>query len=155
MRNIVAGEALGRIGTAVVQGAVIMLGAAVLFRVTWGQPLAAVLLMTVFATVAGAAGMLLGSVARTPQQAIATGLLVGIGLSALGGAMMPLELYSPTLRSIAHVTPHAWAADAFATLVRHGGTVTEILPELAVLVGYAAVLFAAASWVLRRRLLNP
>ena len=155
VRSIVAGEALGRIGTAVVQGAVIMLGAAVLFRVTWGQPLAAVLLMTLFATVAGAAGMLLGSVARTPQQAIATGLLVGIGLSALGGTMMPLELYSPTLRTVAHITPHAWAADAFATLVRHGGNLADILPELAILAGYAAVLFAAASWVLRLRLLNP
>ena len=155
VRNILAGEALGRIAVAVVQGTVIMLGAALLFGVAWGQPLAAVLLMTAFATVAGAAGMLLGSVARTPQQAIATGLLVGIGLSALGGSMMPLEFFSPTLRAVAHVTPHAWAADGFAALVRHDGTVGDVLLELAVLVGYAAVLFAAASWVLRRRLLRP
>jgi ABC-2 type transport system permease protein len=153
--GIVLGEALGRVGVAVVQGLVIMLGSALVFGVTWGQPLGAGLLMLVFATVAGAAGLLLGAAANTPQQAIATGLLVGIGLSALGGSMMPLEFFSPTMLKVAHLTPHAWAADGFATLVRHDGTVVDVLPQIAVLLGFAAVLFALGSWVLRRRITQP
>jgi ABC-2 type transport system permease protein len=153
--GIVLGEALGRVGVAVVQGLVIMLGSALIFGVTWGQPLGAGLLMLVFATVAGAAGLLLGAAASTPQQAIATGLLVGIGLSALGGSMMPLEFFSPTMLKVAHVTPHAWAADGFATLIRHDGTVVDVLPQIAVLLGFAAVLFALGSWVLRRRITQP
>jgi linearmycin/streptolysin S transport system permease protein len=150
--GIVLGEALGRVGVAVVQGLVIMLGSALIFGVSWGNPLGAGLLMLVFATVAGAAGLLLGAAAGTPQQAISIGLLVGIGLSALGGSMMPLEFFSPTMLKVAHLTPHAWAADGYATLVRHGGSVLDVLPELGVLVAFAAALFTAGSWVLRRRI---
>lgn len=154
LSTIVAGEALGRVATAVVQGLVIMAGAALIFGVSWGSPLGAALLMLLFATVAGGAGMLLGAVARTAQQSIAVGLLIGLGLSALGGSMMPLEFYSSTMLTVAHATPHAWAADGFATLVRHDGTVLDILPELGVLTGYAAVLFVLGAWSLRRRILR-
>jgi ABC-2 type transport system permease protein len=58
--TIVAGEALGRIIVAAFQGVLIMVGAAVVFGVSWGDPLAAGLLMLFFAAVAGGAGMLLG-----------------------------------------------------------------------------------------------
>lgn len=152
--TIVAGEALGRVAIAVVQGLVIMLGAALLFGVSWGNPVAAALLMLLFATVAGAAGMVLGAVATNVQQSIAVGLLAGLGISALGGSMMPLEFFSPTMLTVAHLTPHAWAADGFATLVRHDGTVLDILLELGVLATFAAALFLVGSWALRRRILS-
>lgn len=152
--TIVAGEALGRIAVAVAQGLVIMAGAALVFGVAWGSPVAAALLMVLFASVAGGAGLLLGALARTPQQSIAFGLLLGLGLSALGGSMMPLEFFSPGMLTLAHATPHAWAADGFATLVRHGGTVADVLPQLAVLAAYAAALFLLGAWNLRRRILS-
>lgn len=152
--SIVAGEALGRIAIAVVQGAVIMAGSALLFGVSWGSTPGAIALMVLFAAVAGGAGLLLGAISRNPQQAIGAGLLVGLGLSALGGSMMPLEFYSSTMLTVAHFTPHAWAAEGFATLVRRDGGLTDILGELAVLLGYAVALFALGSWVLRRRILR-
>lgn len=151
--TIVAGEALGRVAIAAVQGLVIMFGAALLFGVSWGAPVAAALLMLSFATVAGGAGMVLGAVATNVQQATAVGLLAGLGISALGGSMMPLEFFSPTMLIVAHLTPHAWAAGGFATLVRHDGTVLDILPELGVLATFAAALFLVGSWALRRRIL--
>lgn len=42
------------------------------------------------------------------QQAVATSLLLGLGLGALGGCMVPLEILSATIRTLAHATPHAW-----------------------------------------------
>jgi ABC-2 type transport system permease protein len=155
VRTIVAGEALGRVAVAVAQGLVIMTGAALVFGVSWGNPVGAALVMLCFAAVAGAAGLLLGALAGTPQQSIAIGLLVGLGLSALGGCMMPLEFYSPTMLKVAHLTPHAWGADGFATLVRHGGSAADVLPELLVLLGYAGALFTLGAWSLRRRILHP
>jgi ABC-2 type transport system permease protein len=152
--GIVAGEALGRVAIAVVQGIVIMAGSALVFRVSWGNAFGAAAVMVVFAVVAGAAGLLLGSVSRTEQQAIGAGLLLGLGLAALGGTMMPLDFFSPTMLVVAHFTPHAWAGDAFATLVRHDGSIVDILPDLGVLVMYAAVLFVLGSWALRRRILR-
>jgi ABC-2 type transport system permease protein len=154
LSSIVAGEALGRIAVAALQGMLIMTGASLFFGVSWGDPIAAGVLMLSFAVVAGAAGMLLGSLASSGPQAIASGLLVGLGLSALGGTMMPLEFFSPTLLRFAHLTPHAWAADGFAALVRHDGTLVSILPQLGVLAVYATVLLALAAWSMRWRILQ-
>ena len=153
--SIVTGEALGRIAIAVLQGGIIMAGSALLFGVSWGSPLVAVLLMLAFAVAAGGAGMLMGSVASSTEQAIALGLLLALGMGALGGSMMPLELFSPTMNTVAHLTPHAWAADGFAELVRHDGGLRDVLNELGVLFAYGAVLFAAASWGLRRSIARP
>jgi ABC-2 type transport system permease protein len=150
--TIVRGEALARVSMTLLQAAIIMAGSALLFQVNWGDPLGAGLLVIAFALVASAVGLLLGTLARSSEMAIGTGLLLALGMAALGGAMMPLELFSPTLRKVAHVTPHAWAADGFSTLITHGGGVSGILPELGVLLGAAAVLFTVGAWLLRRRL---
>jgi hypothetical protein len=36
-------------------------------------------------------------------------LLLGLGLGALGGCMVPLEVFSPVMQRVAHATPQAWA----------------------------------------------
>jgi ABC-2 type transport system permease protein len=149
-RTIIAGEALGRYAVAVLQGVIIMVGSALLFGVTWGEPLAATAIMLTFALVASGAGMLLGSMASTEQQAIGIGLLLGLGMAALGGSMMPLDFFSQTLRLIADITPHAWANAAFAELIRHDADIVAVLPNLAVLGAAAATLFALAAWRLRK-----
>jgi len=98
--------------------------------------------------------VLAGSVFRNEQQANGVGLLLSLGLGALGGSMMPLEFFSPALRTVAFLTPHGWANDAFATLVLKGGGLGDILANLAVLLAYAAVLLALGTWLLRRSLLS-
>lgn len=148
---IVLGEGLGRVAVALVQGVVIVAGTSLLFGVRWGDPIAAGVLLLVFALVAGGAGMVLGAVFRTEQQVGAAALMLGIGFAALGGSMVPLELFGDTVRTIALVTPHAWANNAFAELARHGGLV-DVLPEIGVLAGYAVVLFAFGAWRLHRSL---
>lgn len=73
-------------------------------------------------------------------------------LAALGGAMLPLELFSPTMRTIAHLTPHAWAAEGFAILVRRGGGLVDVLPQVGVLLSIAFAVLVVAAWRLRRTL---
>jgi ABC-2 type transport system permease protein len=148
--TVIAGEAGGRLTVAILQGVIIMVGSAFIFGVNWGNPVAAAALMVAFALVASGAGLLMGATARTPQQSLAFGLLLSLGLAALGGAMMPLDLFPPTIRTLAHLTPHAWATEGFAELVRHGGGLTDILPQLGVLLATATVLTVLASWRLRR-----
>lgn len=101
------------------------------------------------------AGMLMGSIFSNDQQASGIGVVLALGLAALGGAMLPIELFSDTMRQVAHITPHAWALDAFAVLVREGGTTLDILTELGVLAGYATVLLGLASWRLRVAITRP
>jgi ABC-2 type transport system permease protein len=85
-------------------------------------------------------------------MAIGAGLLLALSMAALGGAMMPLEFFTPTMRTVAHLTPHAWAGEGFSTLLAHGGGVADVTTELLVLTAAAAVLFAGSGWLLRHRL---
>jgi ABC-2 type transport system permease protein len=155
VNTIVAGESAGRFAVAFVQGVYIMLLTWVIFRVDWGDALGAALILLVFSAVGAGAGMLMGAALDNDQQAAGIGVVASLGLGALGGAMLPLELFSPTLKMVAHATPHAWALDGFAELVRRGGNTFDILPELGVLVLYAVVLLALAAWRLRVAITRP
>jgi ABC-2 type transport system permease protein len=93
--------------------------------------------------------MLIGAIMQNDEQAAGVTVLAGLALGALGGTMLPLELYNSTMNSIAHITPHAWAIDAFTDMGRHGATLVDVLPEVGVLGAMALLLIALASWRLR------
>jgi len=96
----------------------------------------------------------LGSLARTPQQVTALAPPLGIVLGMLGGCMWPLEIVGPTLRSIGHATPHAWAVNALMRVVGAGAGPADVAVELGVLTGFAAGFLIAAFLVFRRTLLS-
>ncbi len=148
--TIIVGEALGRYGVVLIQGIYIVAFSWIAFGVFWGDPLGAAATILAFGAVCAGFAMFMGSVFRNDEQAGGVGVIAGLGLAALGGSMIPLEIFSPQMRTIAHFTPHAWASDAFAELVRHGGGLGDILPELGVLVAFAAVTLVFSGWWLRR-----
>ncbi len=150
--TIVGGETLGRFLVVMLQGVFIVVAAGVLFGVEWGDPLAAVVIVAAFALTGTGAGMLLGSLFSSEQQAGGMAVFGALMLAAIGGSMVPLEIFPDAMLKVAHLTPHAWGNDAFSTLIRHGGDVRDITTELAVLTGYGVVLTAVAAVVFRRRL---
>lgn len=147
--TIVIGEAMGRFAVVFAQALYILVATLLLFRVDWGDPVAAAAILVTFSAVGAGAAMLMGALFRNDAQAGSVGIMAGIGLAGLGGAMLPLELFSPTMQTVARFTPHAWALDAFAETVRRDGTVVDILPQLGVLTAFAVVLIAVASWRMR------
>ncbi len=147
--SLIAGEALARFAIAVTQGVYIMVATAVLFGVDWGNPVASTAILVVFGAVGAAAAMLAGASFSTVEQASGVTVVVGLVLAALGGSMLPVELFSDTMLTIARAIPHYWALDAFAEVVRHGATIGDILPQLAALAGFAVALGLLAAWRLR------
>ncbi len=150
--TIIGGETLGRFLVVMLQGVFIVIAAGVLFDVEWGDPVAAILVVTAFALTGTGAGMLLGSAFSNEQQAGGVAIFGALMLAALGGSMVPLEIFPDTMVTIAHFTPHAWGNDAFATLIRHSGGVADIATELAVLTAYGLALVALSSAMFRRSL---
>lgn len=152
VRTVLIGESLGRLAVALVQGAFIMLGTALIFGVDWGDPLGAALVLLVFSLGAAGVGMLMGSVLRNESQAGGVGVVLSMGLGAIGGTMVPLvvmKAIAPTLYQIAHITPHAWGVRAFEKLILLDGGVADILLELMVLAVFALVAYALGVWRLR------
>jgi ABC-2 type transport system permease protein len=151
--TVIAGGVVGLLLVAIVQAAVVIGGSALMFGVRWGDPLGVVAVVILFALVSVGTGRLVGTLFSNEQQAVGVTLLLGLGLAALGGSMAPLEIFSPTMKQIAHVTPHAWANDAFAQLVGHGATIAQIVPQLGVLAAFAVVLLTLATWRFHRVLI--
>lgn len=148
----ITGIALGRLAIAGFQAIYILVATRLLFGVEWGDIGAVAVLLLVFGLVGAGVSMILGS--AFDNEGAATGLAVGLGLvlAALGGTMFPLEFFPDTLRTVAHVTPHAWGYEAIAEIQRHGGGILDILPELGVLAAMAAATLVLGGWLLRRSL---
>ena len=147
--TIITGEAYGRWLLSIVQGVYILVATMALFGMSWGDPIGALAVIVMVAAVAAGAAMVFGTVFSNPDQASGVGVVIALALAALGGSMLPIELFGDTMAQVARITPHYWAIDAFSELIRHDGTFVDILPQLGVLAARSAVLLAFASWRLR------
>ena len=152
--TVLLGTAGGRFAIALFQALYIIVVSALVFGVNWGDPLATTLVVLLFCVAAAAAAMLIGSVFSNDSQASGAGVGIGLGAAALGGSMVPIELYPAGVAQVARITPHAWANEAMAELVRRDGTVVDILPQLGALTGFAVGLLVVASVALRRALVR-
>ena len=151
-RSILLGEGLARFAIAAGQGLFIFGVGALIFDVDWGQPIGAFVLIAMFVLVGTSVGLLFGTIFSTPDQAGSIGPMAGIAMGMLGGCMWPLEIVPEPMRILGHAFPHAWAMDAWITLIGRGGTLADITTELAVLGGFVAVILPLGTWRLRRAL---
>jgi ABC-2 type transport system permease protein len=149
-REILLGIVLGRWVITLLQSLLIVLFSWLVFSVNWGNPLGTSAVILSFSMVAVGAGVLIGTLFSSEQQAGPIGMIVGLVFAAIGGSMSPLEYFPPTMRTIAHITPHAWANDAFDHLLGNSGGLSYVYLDVAVLCAYAAVLLTLATWRLRR-----
>ncbi|MGO1561843.1 MAG: ABC transporter permease [Actinomycetaceae bacterium] len=150
--QMMGGLTAGRWVIAVFQGLYIMAATSLLFGVQWGNLALAFLILAVFGVVAAGVAMLLGSLLDNEGAASGVGVGLGLVLAGIGGGMAPLEIFPDTMQTVAHITPHAWAYDAFAEIQRHDGGLVDILPMLGVLAAMAALAVLLGAWAMRRSL---
>ncbi len=111
-------------------------------QLDWGRsPLALLVILLSFGLAAVALGVMLGTFIRTVSQANSLSILLGMVMPMLGGAWYPLELFPAGMQTAAKVLPTTWAMQGMTDLVMRGGGLADILPEVAVLLGFAAVFF--------------
>jgi ABC-2 type transport system permease protein len=67
--------------------------------------------------------------------------LVGLTLAPLGGAWWSLDIVPEFMRVIGHLSPVAWAMDAFRKLIFENAALVNILPELGILLAFTAAFF--------------
>jgi ABC-2 type transport system permease protein len=141
---VLLGEGLYRLIVALLQAGLIVVVGALLFGVDWGDPWAVTAIVLLFSLASTGAAILLGSLARTPEQVTGLAPPLGIGLGMLGGCMWPLEIVGPTMRAIGHATPHAWAVGAFMEVVGAGAGLADVATDLGVLAAFAFGFLAVA-----------
>ena len=148
--TIVAGEALGRYLIALLQAAYIVAVTAIAFGVAWGDPFAAGAIIALFGLVAAGAAMLVGALSENGDQASSLGVFAGLALGALGGCMIPWQMMPDVMQAVGRLIPHSWALLGLQELVRTGGGVSTVLPNIGVLAVYGTVLMGLAGWRFRK-----
>lgn len=106
--------------------------------------IALVLVMVAFTLCATALSFVVSTFVKTEMQAATMLNLLGLTLAPLGGAWWPLDIVPEVMRVIGHISPIAWAMDAFRILLFENGTLPDVLLPVGVLVGLAAAFFAIA-----------
>lgn len=129
---------------------IILVGAAM--GVSWGPPLATIVLILATALAASGTLLLIMSLVGSEGQGDTLTTIVIIVWSMLGGAFMPLDQMPGFLRPLSASTLVFWATDAFNTLILRGGGLTDILPNVGVLVGVGSIFLGAGAWVLGRKI---
>ncbi len=90
-------------------------------------------------------GIMIGTIARTHQQAAAFGSVSVVILAALGGLWVPVYLMPGFMRTVASFSPLNWAQSGFMDIFLRGGYFHEILPEVSKLLIFFFVTIGIAA----------
>jgi ABC-type multidrug transport system permease subunit len=162
--EVLLGKLLPCLALSIFQGFFLLLAGKVVFAMSWGPPswpvgkqllmLAPVVASTSLAAMGLA--MLVAAVARTEMQVAIVGSLLFLFLGLISGCLIPRELMPEAMTEVSHITPHAWALDAYRQLLMRQSAGVELVPNLEIVTRSCLVLsafgigfLALAWWFLR------
>jgi ABC-2 type transport system permease protein len=158
---IVAGKMCAYLSVCLVQFTVIVLiGKIVLPQLgtpafELGASPGAVLLVAICAALAATGyGILLGTAAKTYEQASMFGPISIVIAAALGGIMVPVYAMPGVMQAMSRISPLAWAQNAFLELFVRGGTLQSVFSDAALLLLFAMACIIAAWLLFYRRIHN-
>jgi len=112
-------------------------------RVVLGHAPGAIALLGLSASLAAIGfGLLIASLARTPEQATTLSATTVLILAALGGIMVPKMVMPAFMQQLAGGSPFSWGLEGFLDIFIRGGGLLDVLPEAGKLLA-----FAAACWI--------
>ena len=135
------GTITGQYAVGIVQMLLLVLFGAVILKVNWGPPAAVLGVLLAFGLSSVAMGVMLGAFVKTESQANGLSIMLGMTFGLLSGALWPLELFPPTMQTVAHVLPMTWAMQALTDLAMRGKEFSAVLPNIGVMLAFALVFF--------------
>jgi ABC-2 type transport system permease protein len=114
---------------------------------TMGEdPLAVVVIVIVMALCAAGLGVLIAAFAHTEGQIGGGSAVLLWVMGALGGAFFPTFLLEGFLGQAGKVVPHYWAGKALYGVLARGQTLSDITPDIAVLLGFTLLFWLVGVW---------
>ena len=110
--------------------------------------LSALVVALVFAAAASGFGLIIMAVARTPDQAAWIGVVFTMSLVMISGTFFPIEEGS-AFEIASKISINTYANEAFHTLITGSGTLGDVWPEIAVMLGVAVAGFAVSRLLFR------
>jgi ABC-2 type transport system permease protein len=136
MGPVVNGKFVFLVAQGMVQALAIFATAQLIYGVPVLKHFTPWLITTILASVC-AGGLALGIVAfcKTRDQAQMLSTFIILILAAIGGSMVPRFLMPPWLQTAGWATPHAWAIEAYQSILWRDAGMSTVYPAWAVLAG--------------------
>ena len=135
----------------VLQLSLMFLFGSLVFHVTiWDRIVGLSAMSIATAAAASSFGLLLASLCRSRGQLSGISTVLVLSMSAVGGSMFPRYLMSETMQKVGLLTFNGWALDGFIKVLWRDAPLTELVPQLAVLLLLAVFLATAARGFSRR-----
>ena len=107
-------------------------------------------LLAVMAAASGlsaiALGVLLGTLAKTQEQAAPLGATITVILAAIGGVWIPVFAMPHTMQTIAKISPMNWGLQGFYDILLRDGGCSAIAPEIGLLLAFSAICFCISIY---------
>ncbi|MDC7994695.1 ABC transporter permease [Altibacter sp. HG106] len=81
-------------------------------------------------------GLLLGTLAKTQEQAAPFGATFVVILAALGGVWVPVFVMPPFMQALSKLSPMNWGLNAFYEVFLRQAEWQQLLPDLGLLIGF-------------------
>jgi ABC-2 type transport system permease protein len=95
-----------------------------------GEDLIALFVMSLVVAMAAVGyGLMIGTIAKTHQQAASFGSISVIILAAMGGLWVPIYLMPPFMKAVSLLSPLNWAITGYYSIFLRGGGLMQIAPQ--------------------------
>lgn len=130
-RHFIGGLVLSRSIICLLQLAVLMSVAVMLFGVTVsGNPLALVIVVIIGTALFLSIGFCMGSIAKTQQAIMAIGNLITFPQIFLSGIFYPIDILPDLIQPLANILPLSFLANGLREIVVDGAGLLDIIPDL-------------------------
>jgi ABC-2 type transport system permease protein len=107
-------------------------------------PLATLALSLVSCAFVASLGLLIGILAKMPEQSAIFALIPMFLFSGLGGAWVPLDILGESVQKISRFTPVYWIMTGFRDILLRGAGLSDVWPSIAALAGFSVIFFIPA-----------
>ena len=147
--QLFTGKFLAYMARGFIQTLILLLLAYAVFRLfTPVSFLEALVVALIFAAAASTIGLIIGSIARSQNQATWIAVFFTMLMVMLSGTFVAISK-GTVLYTLSRFSINTWANDAFRTLISQGGSLTDVKLDLIVMAGVAIVGLVISRFLFR------
>jgi len=117
----------------------------------FGAPLATLILSVASCAFVASLGMLIGILAKMPEQTSVYALIPMFVFASLGGAWVPIDILGETVQKVSRFTPVAWIMSGFKDILLRGAGLSEVLNPTLILFGFSTLFLIPAVVIFYRK----
>lgn len=122
-----------------IQFGTLMAATSLMFGVNWGNLAGITVLVSALLLCVVGLGLFISGFVKTADQQSMLGSIIITATCMLGGVFWPLNIVPVFMQKMADFVPQTWAMRGFTELMARGGTVTDIIGPVGVLLAFSVL----------------